>query len=246
MSWSSPRRGPPAFWRTRLHELERPRPASEQPPTASRPFRYNQLPEGDDQVAVCCAAARSTIKRRTCVLPTVTTTCRRTGTTTTDFVRRVPCLARIHRMTPAERAAVQSPGCRPASGQWPGQMKCRPGRSGRPQGSKALPGFVRGRIVMRSGVISKPARSASDGFRFNPSLALRAGLEAACFFPRRPQLMSVRLSRRLLALIPAPGSARRVVGGPGQGLRHPLVRHRGLPPAGRRRRGPPPGELPHP
>ena len=52
---------------------------------------------GDDRVAVCCVAARSTIKRRTCVLPTVTTMCRRTGTTTTVFVWRVPCPARIRR-----------------------------------------------------------------------------------------------------------------------------------------------------
>ena len=79
------------------HELDRPRPASEHLPAALPSFRYNPLPEGDGRVAVCCVAARSTIKRRTSALPTATTTCRRTVTTISVSVRRVPCLARIRR-----------------------------------------------------------------------------------------------------------------------------------------------------
>ena len=64
---------------------------------------------------MCCVAARSAFERRSCVLPTVTTMRRRPGTSTTVFVRRGPCLARIGRVTPAERARVQSPGGRPVS-----------------------------------------------------------------------------------------------------------------------------------
>ncbi len=41
---------------------------------------------------------------------------RRSGSSTTVFVWRVPCLARIRRVIPAERARVQSPGGRPVSG----------------------------------------------------------------------------------------------------------------------------------
>jgi len=72
-------------------ELGRPCPSSRHLSTAERIVSYNCLPEGDDRLAVCCVAARSTIKRRTCVLPTVTGTNPRTVTTITVSARRVPC-----------------------------------------------------------------------------------------------------------------------------------------------------------
>jgi hypothetical protein len=97
-------------------ELERPRPAGKRLSTAIPSVRYHQLSEGGDRVAVCCVAARSTTKRRTSALPTVTGTCRRPVTTLSASVRRVPCLARIRKLPLAERARVQSPGRRPVSG----------------------------------------------------------------------------------------------------------------------------------
>ena len=95
-------------------------------------------------------AARSTIKRRTSVPPTVTTTSRTTVTTTTVSVRPAlcgrlfACHAGIHRLslTPcgACRCKVQVVvPCR--AGIVPfGQINNRPGRSGRSQDSNALPG----------------------------------------------------------------------------------------------------------
>ena len=55
----------------------------------------------EGRVTVFGVAARSTMKRRTSVLPTVTTT--------TASALGVPCLAGIRRFIPAERARVQSP-----------------------------------------------------------------------------------------------------------------------------------------
>ena len=71
------------------------------------------------------------------------TASQRKSPTMSGSVQRVPCLAGIRRRFPAERARVQSPGRRPVSSRRRrfGQMKFRPGRSGRPQGSKALPGL---------------------------------------------------------------------------------------------------------
>jgi hypothetical protein len=92
---------------------------------------------------MCCGAARSTIKRRTCGLPTVTTISRRIATTTMGFARRVPCLARIcgpvPRSVPGCKVQVVVP-CQAVASRF-GQMKSWSSRSGRPPGSNALPGL---------------------------------------------------------------------------------------------------------
>ena len=103
-------------------QLDRPCPPGRYLSTAGAVARRASLPSGVGQVAACCAAGRSTIRRRTCVPPTAT----RTGRPTTTMApgsawralrgRRMVCGARIRRGNPSpERAEVRSPSCRPLS-----------------------------------------------------------------------------------------------------------------------------------